>query len=184
MQRQSNLLRPLNCSICFENNEIIFSTETFVSIGCRHFFHLHCFKDYVVTRREEDPCVSCCDRQRSCPVCRNHITEINYEGKSMNVQQMFEKCTWQAYKKSNSLSSKHDGAVALISRIGEIAEQGMKDILLSNDHCIVLRYLANNFGCADLKEFLNYMVEKISHRKNKYHVLHGYMSLPSDSINM
>ena len=181
MQRQSKLLRTLNCLICFEDNDAIFSTETFVSIGCRHFFHLSCFRDYVITQREEDPCVSCCDRQRSCPVCRNHIAETKYEARSVNVQQMYERCTWQAFKRLNELSSKRDGAVAMINKIRRMSRLGISDKLVCDEYCTVLRYLVGNYGCGDgLKDFLSFLIEKISHRKNRYHTLYGrsYFSLP------
>lgn len=153
MQRKANIMQPLNCSICLEgdgnddDDGTMFTMKPFVSIGCRHDFHLECFEAYVVTRRQEDLVV----RMRSCPVCRNQIDKVHYEGKTETVQQMLERCKWKAFKKTHGLKSKEEGVKLISKKIRELFEAGNFDKRIHDEHSIILKYLTDDIADDDMR---------------------------------
>ena len=143
------VLQPLNCSICLEDYEYAgaLTTKLFVSIGCRHFYHLECFRAYVVTRRPEDEL----ERERSCPVCRNKIEKIQYKGKSVTVQQMLERSKWQTFKNTHGLTSKEEGLKLVTEKIYQLFDHGNFDKLVHDEYSIILKHLTSDITDDEMK---------------------------------
>ena len=79
------------------------------------------------------------------------------------MQQLVEKCKWQAFKKAHSLISKHDGIKLAIEHIHQLLDDGEHNSLVHDDYGMILHHLSkhididddNDDGVLELRQFFS-----------------------------